>query len=794
MQSVQAIKDAFSRLDVLSDSFLTSDRTGGLLGVDLNECRESLGVLWGSNDEVKNALVSGIEVALVKLNKTSHTWRLNESLTESSPSIPMAKSSSSLNFQKISLRDEPNDLLDEEKLTTHLRPVIVILQLPFLTDPDIYLNITRRLALSLASLHKSVKRFLVVEIARAYLNDAPKFVQLIAIFRRVICEHYAVRSQSVGYYITNDTKSRSYTNNHQLERAKESIEEDGVIASIRVLSMLYNANEYSAKLTLPTSRRQYSVERSPVRTIVPFWAFYCTTSPDEFSKLLAQPALPAGLEAAPLSSLPVKVLYFTYVALHGNPALLSSYFSLLNYPFLLDPAFKTRIVRVESVSWMTGEFEDAFIKQGLTQTMRRVASASSFDGSDSDVVQGRSSALNRMETAYSLMTSPYLVLEIRREQLVKDTLDQLAVKWVDLHKPLKVKFVGEEGLDQGGVQKEFFQLILEEIFDPGYGLFLYDIDTRLAWLNGFSLEREKIFELAGLILGLAIYNGVIVNLPLPRVFYKKLLHETRQSKNGLYDLGDIADLYPQTYDGLKHLLLWNESEQGTVEDVFCRNFDIDYDVYGEKKSFELVANGAQIPVTGRNRDEYVDLYVTHLVETSIKGVFMPLRDGFWRVVGGPKYLKWFMSEERTRQSTLRFPCSIELFRPEELALLMTGLSSSDDRLYSSDAFQAIKSSARYEDFSPESRVIKWFWDIVLQQFTNDQRRKLLWFVTGSDRIPLGGLKEIVMVIQRNGVDGDRLPTSLTCFTRLLIPEFNSMARLKQFLSMAIEESKGFGLV
>ncbi len=39
----------------------------------------------------------------------------------------------------------------------------------------------------------------------------------------------------------------------------------------------------------------------------------------------------------------------------------------------------------------------------------------------------------------------------------------------DLKKPLKVKFVGEEGIDQGGVQKEFFQLIVEEIFDPKFG-------------------------------------------------------------------------------------------------------------------------------------------------------------------------------------------------------------------------------------------------------------------------------------------------------------------------------------
>jgi len=39
----------------------------------------------------------------------------------------------------------------------------------------------------------------------------------------------------------------------------------------------------------------------------------------------------------------------------------------------------------------------------------------------------------------------------------------------DLRKQLRVKFDGEEGIDEGGVQKEFFQLIIEELFNPEIG-------------------------------------------------------------------------------------------------------------------------------------------------------------------------------------------------------------------------------------------------------------------------------------------------------------------------------------
>lgn len=57
------------------------------------------------------------------------------------------------------------------------------------------------------------------------------------------------------------------------------------------------------------------------------------------------------------------------------------------------------------------------------------------------------------------MGMPYLVLEVNRDNIVQDTMRQVsALRQNDLRKPLKVKFRGEEGVDEGGVQKEFFQV------------------------------------------------------------------------------------------------------------------------------------------------------------------------------------------------------------------------------------------------------------------------------------------------------------------------------------------------
>lgn len=68
-------------------------------------------------------------------------------------------------------------------------------------------------------------------------------------------------------------------------------------------------------------------------------------------------------------------------------------------------------------------------------------------------------------------------------------------------------------------------------------MFCYDEETRYVWINGASLENEKQFELVGTVIGLALYNGVILGVNFPRVLYKKLLDEE-------IDLEDVKLAFP----------------------------------------------------------------------------------------------------------------------------------------------------------------------------------------------------------------------------------------------------------
>jgi hypothetical protein len=125
-------------------------------------------------------------------------------------------------------------------------------------------------------------------------------------------------------------------------------------------------------------------------------------------------------------------------------------------------------------------------------------------------------------------------------------------------------------------------------------------------------------------------------------------------------------------------------------------------------------------------------------------------------------------------------------RPEELELLICGTTELN--------FTSLEEGAEYDDgYDADHQVIQWFWSIV-HSMPTEKKQKLLMFVTASDRVPLKGLGNLTFVIQRNGPDSERLPTALTCFGRLLLPEYSAKEKLENRLITAIENAKGFGLV
>ncbi|OMJ86941.1 hypothetical protein SteCoe_11409 [Stentor coeruleus] len=347
-------------------------------------------------------------------------------------------------------------------------------------------------------------------------------------------------------------------------------------------------------------------------------------------------------------------------------------------------------------------------------------------------------------------TSPYLNLEINREHMVEDTMQQINNKDINLKKPLRIKFIGEEGVDEGGVKKEFFQLIVKKLFEETTRMFVYIESKRLHWFS--TSNDSKHYELLGTLLGLAIYNGVNLDLRFPMALYRKL----QNVQTGFDDLKEFDDF---TVQSLQKIIEF----PGDIQ-TFCLNFIMDFDAWGQKMQAELIEGGRDLPVTNQNKYDFVKLYTNYILNVGVHDQFEAFKKGFLKICGGGllKYL-----------------------RPEELELILCGCPVFDLR--------DLERVAVYENgFTRESLTVNWLWGI-LHSLDIEQQKKFLFFVTGSDRAPINGLSSLHFVISRNGPDSDRLMTAHTCYNYLLLPEYNSEDKMRSLLLTAINNSEGFGL-
>ena len=74
--------------------------------------------------------------------------------------------------------------------------------------------------------------------------------------------------------------------------------------------------------------------------------------------------------------------------------------------------------------------------------------------------------------------------------MLEDAPGQFAKSANELKRPLKVSFNGEEGVDEGGVKREFFQMLTPMLLKVDFGMFSYNKDSRNHW---FKAGMEGMF-------------------------------------------------------------------------------------------------------------------------------------------------------------------------------------------------------------------------------------------------------------------------------------------------------------
>ncbi|CAO2655590.1 Nn.00g043930.m01.CDS01 [Neocucurbitaria sp. VM-36] len=389
----------------------------------------------------------------------------------------------------------------------------------------------------------------------------------------------------------------------------------------------------------------------------------------------------------------------------------------------------------------------------------------------------------RMKTTLS----DYIVLNVSRENPLKDTLDQL---WGQekrmLLKPLKVKMgqqEGEVGLDHGGVTYEFFRVVLSEAFRPENGMFTHDPKTHMTWFQPRTLEPEWRFEMLGILFSLAVYNGITLPVTFPLALYHFLLpaDSTFRDREVQPDsLVFIKDGWPGLAKAFQELLDWSD---GDVGDVMMREYAFSYEVYGQRIDHDMrypfdpstpgqrQAASPEFPqdeppiVTNKNREQFVRDYIRHLTLHSVAPQLQAFLKGFLTCI---------------------HPKSLHLFTPTSLRNLVEGTQHI--------SIPDLKLCTQYEDgYSATHHTILDFWAIV-EQYSQEDCRHLLEFVTASDRVPVTGYESITFHIVRIGGEPESLPTSSTCFGKLYLPEYPDRETMSRKLKLAIQNSQGFGVV
>ena len=236
-------------------------------------------------------------------------------------------------------------------------------------------------------------------------------------------------------------------------------------------------------------------------------------------------------------------------------------FNFLQFPFLLSDVIKARFMKQDYDGARALQLHRHKVKYGVYSNPRVplppgcIAVASASDSTGVDLV---------------------FELAVRRgDHLLDDVLTQLlGVVLVDadtVKLPMRCRFVGEEGVDQGGLRKELFSLAMKElvlltkILKPtSYsGRFLWFNDevqveeeegplrTTLALLESALASKDTAMQVGGrptqcrgqfalgLLLGIAAYHGCMLDVRMPPCVYKLLLSKDAEGVLALSDLSEV---------------------------------------------------------------------------------------------------------------------------------------------------------------------------------------------------------------------------------------------------------------
>uniref|UniRef100_A0A8C8DAA8 E3 ubiquitin-protein ligase n=1 Tax=Oncorhynchus tshawytscha TaxID=74940 RepID=A0A8C8DAA8_ONCTS len=355
----------------------------------------------------------------------------------------------------------------------------------------------------------------------------------------------------------------------------------------------------------------------------------------------------------------------------------------------------------------------------------------------------------------------HIKITVTRKTLFEDSFQQImSFNAQDLRRRLWIIFPGEEGLDYGGVAREWFFLLSHEVLNPMYCLFEYaGKDNYCLQINPASYinpDHLKYFKFIGRFIAMALFHGKFIDTGFSLPFYKRMLNKP-------WALKDLESIDPEFYNSL----IWikeNDIEECGLE----MYFSVDKEILGEITTHELKPDGGEVLVTEENKEEYIRLVAEWRLSRGVEEQTQAFFEGFNEVLP-QQYLQYFDAKE--------------------LEVMLCGMQEIDLADWQRNTI--------YRHYARSSKQVLWFWQLI-KEMDNEKRMRLLQFVTGTCRLPVGGFADLLgsngpqkFCIEKVGKE-NWLPRSHTCFNRLDLPPYKSYEQLKEKLMFAIEETEGFG--
>ncbi|KAI9986541.1 hypothetical protein PInf_025491 [Phytophthora infestans] len=374
------------------------------------------------------------------------------------------------------------------------------------------------------------------------------------------------------------------------------------------------------------------------------------------------------------------------------------------------------------------------------------------------------------------VTEAVAKLTVTREQIIEQSLQLAEVAPDALHAYLKITFEGEPGIDAGGLLREWFGIVSKQIFSEKMGLFVPTKGEDMSyWIDPLSGEKNenhlKLFRLAGILIGKALFEGVVLDVHLALPLLKHVL--------GIpISFSDLEFLDEELHRNCKWL------RSNTHVEALCLTFSV---MLENGTEVDLKENGRNVDVTDENKEEYLRLILEHRMLDSIADQLQEFLMGIYDVV--PKAL-------------------LSVFDYQELELILCGIptiDTADWRAHTHVRYIKPEENKKGKVTKEEQNgVLEWFW-IVVEGLAPDERAKLLQFVTGTSRVPVEGFRGLmsssgiiheftIQFVSRGKEKSDLFPKAHTCFNRLDLPMYRDMEELETYLTMVSQmETFGFGL-